>query len=478
MSFRNLQNMERVCPGDKNAQDNACVYSGIMENIQVGIVVLDRDSQSVIFINKTATSILDGVVQARDYESLSSVFLRGNGDDKKTCPPHVPQSMRIGERFIGYTIYPISRGYCWIMLQDITDRKIIQEKNSLLAAVVQSAAESIVILDAEGALQYVNPAFEIITGYAKEEVLGKNFCTFKGGMNSKIFCDEMWEAVEAGEPWEKHLVSSKKDGSRYEEEITIKPVKNNQGEVINFVAVMRDVTEKVRLESIAAAVNNMNNIGYVFSGIRHEIGNPVNSIKVALSVLLDNVETFPQQSIRRYIERSLAEILRLEELLSSLKNFNMYEHPVLQAIDAGPFMYKFLELVQEDFRSQGISIRVIFHPETKTMLADPRALKQILLNILTNSADALEGMDEPKIVIHVFQTLQFVVIRIIDNGCGMSEEEQQNMFRPFYTAKDKGTGLGLIIVRKMLTQMSCSIEITSQKGAGTIVDVSVPLIPK
>ena len=334
------------------------------------------------------------------------------------------------------------------------------------------------ILDADGFFQYVNPAFEIVTGYVKEEVLGKNFCDFKGGVKSKRFCDDMWGAVQDGEPWHNHVVSLKKDGSRYEEEITIKPVKNNQGEFTNFVAVMRDVTEKVRLESIAAAVNNMDNIGYIFSGIRHEIGNPVNSIKVALSVLLDKVETFTQQNIRRYIERSLTEVLRLEELLNSLKNFNMYEHPVNQAIDVEPFMNQFLSLVQEDFRNQDISIRVIIHPETGTMLADPRALKQILLNILTNSADALDGVEDSKIVVHVFRMREFVMIRIIDNGCGMSEEQLQNMFRPFYTTKNNGTGLGLIIVRKMLAQMNCTMDITSQKGAGTIVDVFIPLMDK
>jgi C4-dicarboxylate-specific signal transduction histidine kinase len=170
----------------------------------------------------------------------------------------------------------------------------------------------------------------------------------------------------------------------------------------------------------------------------------------------------------------MTEILRIEELLVSLKSFNMFEQPSLQCIDVASFMRKFVALVHEDFSNDGIVIRTILHPEAQSMQVDPRALQQVLLNILTNSADALEGAEDPKIIMHTFKSGEYVIIRIVDNGCGMTEDQHNDLFKPFVTFKPAGTGLGLTIVRKMLSQMNCVLEITSEKNAGTIVDISVP----
>ena len=234
------------------------------------------------------------------------------------------------------------------------------------------------------------------------------------------------------------------------------------------------LTERLKLESIAAAVNNMNNIGYVFSGIRHEIGNPLNSIKMALSVLLNNIDTYSTRGIKDYLERSMTEILRIEELLVCLKSFNMYEHMSLQRVDVSSYVQKFISLVREDFNSDGIELKSILHPEARFMRVDPRALQQVLLNILTNAADALDGAEDPKIVIHAFRADHRIVLRVSDNGCGMTEEQQDDLFKPFVTSKPTGTGLGLTIAKKMLSQMECFLDIASRTNAGTIVDIAIP----
>lgn len=474
MTMRSMNEEKINCPSVKTPYSDACIYLDIMDNIQAGIIVFDAVSEAIFSLNRMAAQLLKEITPGGDRESSLALLLQHDKERAHAAAPYEPKALQIGERFIGYTVYGIRQGYRLIILRDITDRQIIEENNALLATVVQSAAESIMVLDVKGLVQYVNPAFETVSGYMKEETIGKRFIDVKGGIIPEEKRDDMWATLRKGETWHEHIISSMKDGSRYEEDVTITPVKNQQNNIVNYVAIMRDVTEKVRLESIVAAVNNMNNIGYVFSGIRHEIGNPVNSLKVALSVLLDNIDIYPLQSIRRYIERSLTEILRIEELLTSLRNYNMFEHPSIQAVAVEPFMNTLLSLVREDFLKKGISTKSILHPEAQIMQVDPRALKQILLNILTNAADALDESEEPKIILTAFKLRNHVIIQVIDNGNGMSEEQQQNLFRPFFTTKAHGTGLGLIIVRKMLSQMNCSLDIVSQKNAGTIVDIAVP----
>jgi signal transduction histidine kinase len=151
----------------------------------------------------------------------------------------------------------------------------------------------------------------------------------------------------------------------------------------------------------------------------------------------------------------------------------MYERPHLHHLSVNRFMEQFLSVVREDFKTRGIAITVSVMPGAEFCYADPRALQQILLNFLTNASDALQGRDNPTITLRAFKTEGKIRIQVEDNGCGMTEEEQKALFKPFYTTKAKGTGLGLVIVKKMLTMMKGSVTISSRKNIGTVVDVSI-----
>lgn len=237
---------------------------------------------------------------------------------------------------------------------------------------------------------------------------------------------------------------------------------------------IQDITEKMRLESVADAVNTMDNLGYVFSGIRHEIGNPINSAKMALSVLKDNFDTFPRETVLEFVDRSLDELKRVEFLLRSLRNINMYESPDLSHINLSQFLDDFISLVWADFSDKAICINTDFHLKAKWAYVDPRALQQVLLNIFTNAADALVNQTPKTIEMSTRLRHGFIWIHITDSGCGIADKELDNLFKPFFTLKPQGTGLGLVICRKMLARMNCTIEITSEENIGTTVAISIP----
>ncbi len=239
-------------------------------------------------------------------------------------------------------------------------------------------------------------------------------------------------------------------------------------------AFIRNITEKMRLESIANAVNTMDNLGYVFSGIRHEIGNPINSAKMALSVLKENIYEFPIETILEFVERSMDELLRVESLLKSLRNINMYEKPVPESINLAKFLDRFISLVWEDFSNSGIRINTTFHPNAQFAFVDSRALQQVLLNIFTNAADAMVNSNKKIIDVSTICQHGFLWLRISDTGCGISQENRDDIFKPFFTTKTQGTGLGLVISRKMLAQMNCTIDIEANSEGGTTVAISIP----
>ena len=137
-------------------------------------------------------------------------------------------------------------------------------------------------------------------------------------------------------------------------------------------------------------------------------------------------------------------------------------------------MEKFRPLVSKDLGNRGIGIKTIFPSVDVWALTDPRALQQVLLNLVTNAADACEGREGSEIVIEIHKKRDLITIAVKDNGCGMTEEQQQELFKPFFTSKTKGTGLGLVIVKKMLTAMKSTIDIESRENEGTTVTMFLP----
>nr|MBP7342798.1 ATP-binding protein [Syntrophaceae bacterium] len=235
--------------------------------------------------------------------------------------------------------------------------------------------------------------------------------------------------------------------------------------------IIRDITERIRLESIAEAVNSMDNISYVFSGIRHELGNPINSIKMTLSVLKRNLSDYSPAAVEKYVDRAMTEISRVEFLLQALKSFSIFEHPEIQNITIDDFLTRFIALVGNDLRQAGIKIVKAVDPNVATIAADPRLLHQVMMNLITNASDALAERSAKNITIRASRQDGLVALIVEDNGCGMSEETQSSLFKPFFTTKSRGTGLGLMITLKMVTQMKGNMDVKSAKDKGTRVTV-------
>ena len=239
--------------------------------------------------------------------------------------------------------------------------------------------------------------------------------------------------------------------------------------------MLRDITREEHMESVAEALTVVSNIGYIFSGVRHEIGNPLNNIKMTLSVLREKLDDFPRDKIIHYIDRSLGEINRIEYLLNLLKTYNLYEKTAIQDVDLAVFLYKFQSLAGTDMEKSGVVLELKLQGDNLIASADPRALHQVLLNLVTNASEALHCVLNPRIVISACRDGNHITITVEDNGHGMSEEQLKGLFKPFVTHKRKGTGLGLVFSRKMLAKMDGSIEAKSEEGVGTTMAITLPV---
>ncbi|MCK5070823.1 MAG: PAS domain S-box protein, partial [Desulfocapsa sp.] len=367
-----------------------------------------------------------------------------------------------------------------LFIANILTMAISSQQNRLerdrLATVVEQSSDCIIIISKNGSILYANPACETVTGYPPQTIIGKNIKNLYPPAVRRGLWYKIKDALATGEIWTGQFDNYRKDKTRYKEEMTLSPVYDQEGRVSNQVIVKRDITENKRLESIAEAANLTDNIGFIFSSIRHELGNPINSIKVSLSVLESNLETYNKEDVSRFIHRGLSDIGRVEYLLKALRNFSIFERPDLQKTDMKILLDKLVQLTEKDLAKQNI-ILTIRHPDKSLMgMLDPRAFMQVMLNLTTNAVAALDSRSDKRISISLIQRHKNQITFIFeDNGHGMGEDTVSNLFRPFFTTKAKGTGLGLVIVKKMLSKMNCSITASSIKERGTRMEIIIPV---
>lgn len=480
---------ERKQSADRLKKQNDFLYS-ILESLTHPLIVIDAKTYNINVANSAA--------RTQDFHMNSCCFESGEkktrpcGMEKGICPVKEVKHKR--KPVVVSHVYKTSQGEDKIQeihgfpqfdstgklsqvilyILDISEQEKTKLKYQMLSTVVQQSTDSILITDIDGTIEYVNPAFKRVTGFSDADIIGKNKIMLKSGRHDHRFYENIENHLKDGITWMGNRVSRKKNNTLFEEKIRISPIKDDHEKIVKHVSISRDITKEKRLEAIAEAANLMTNIGYIFSGIRHEIGNPINSIKLALTVLNNNFDTYSNEKKLEFTKRSLDEVIRVEYLLKALRNFSMFETPDTKNVLINSFIDNFVNLIKDDFKKKGIRIQAELLPRPVMGITDPRALHQVFLNLLTNAADALNEVEAPLIIIKLKASEGLIRVEVIDNGCGMDDDEQNNLFKPFYTSKQKGTGLGLVIVKKMLAKMQSTIKIKSRKNFGTRVMLFIP----
>jgi signal transduction histidine kinase len=217
-------------------------------------------------------------------------------------------------------------------------------------------------------------------------------------------------------------------------------------------------------------------LGHIFAGLRHEIGNPVNAIKLALTVLLEKLGSIDEAKIRRLTERSLSDVGRVERLLERLSAFNVFGDLAPAEVDVGACVAELVRLTAMDLRKRGVALSVTLPREPARALVDERATQQVLLALLDNALNALDEARAPRVLVEVGVDAHEVILRLSDNGCGIPEALLETVFLPLFSTKAGGSGLGLAIARGLLTRMNGTITLESREGAGTVASIRLPRV--
>ena len=372
--------------------------------------------------------------------------------------------------------------------RDITERKQAEEANARLATAVQQAAEAIVITDSKATILYVNPAFERITGYISSEIVGQNPRILKSGRHNAAFYQQMWDTLSHRKVWAGRVINKKKNGTLYEEETSISPVFDSNGAIVNYVAVKRDVTQEVALETQLRQAQKMEIIGQLAGGVSHDFNNILTVIQGNASLLL-NAELKPAektectQQILHAAERAAS--LTRQLLMFSRKQVMQPANLSLNEVVAQ--MTKMLRRVI----GENISLQSNYAANLPLIHGDPGMIEQILMNLVVNARDAMPAGGGLTITTGVkrFDREQAdpipgaspglrVWLAVSDTGHGVAPENLPRIFEPFFTTKEvgKGTGLGLATVYGIVQQHHGWITVTSEVNKGTTFQIHFPAV--
>jgi len=397
--------------------------------------------------------------------------------------------------------------------QEIKDKTSIQEKQNRLITAIENIAEAVVITDPEGHIIYANPVFTKVTGYSVQEALGKNPRFLKSGYHDAEFYRQFWQTLLRGETWTGRFRNKKKDGTLYFEDTTVSSVKDSNGRIVNYVAVKRDVTKELEMESQLHQARKLESIGQLAAGIAHEINTPMQFIGSNMEFLdeasrkmssftksiQEVMETSPPEiteklrsaldeadweymleEVPRAIKQSKSGILRVTSIVKAMKEFSHSSSKEKEHADLNSIIETTILISQNEWKYVSeITTDLAKGIPSVSCFADE--LGQVVLNLIVNAAHAIgerlsatPGNHKGEIHISTRASGSFVEMRIKDTGSGIPMEIRDKVFDPFFTTKEvgRGTGQGLAISYNVIVEKhggTISFETVEDKGTTFIV---------
>jgi len=392
-----------------------------------------------------------------------------------TCEWHNTPLIRKDGKVIGVTS----------LCRDISKEQRQKMELNRLQQAIEHAGESFMITDADANIEYVNPAFSEITGYAAEEVLGKTPKMLNSGRQDDRFYQNFWQKIKSGETWHGSLIDKRKDGSLYPALMSVAPVFDDNGIISYYISIQQDMSEHEELEGKFRQAQKMEALGTLVGGIAHDFNN-------VLAGMLGNLylvkkKTTANADVQIKLKRIEDAGYRAAEMIKQLLTFARKGESELSPLWVQPFIKEILKLAHSAI-PENIELLSDLGKQDYQIMGDASQIQQMMLNLIVNASHALEGMGKPVITVSMcmfdpddgflfihrnLDDKPLLRITVSDNGCGISKANIDKVFEPFFTTKEegKGTGLGLAMVYGSMQNHGGAIDVESEEGQGTCMNL-------
>jgi PAS domain S-box-containing protein len=384
---------------------------------------------------------------------------------------------------------PIRLAICNVIYTYCKERQRQKAEGTLrkLWPAVEQSADLVVITDREGVIEYVNPAFEALTGYSRVDVMHQTPRILKSGQQASDIYRELWQTILSGNVYRGVMVNRKKNGDTFVVEKTITPLPDSEGRITHFISNDRDITERRRLENQLQQAQKMDAIGRLAGGVAHDFNNLLMVISSYAELTLDALA--PQHPLRRYVNEIQKASRRASDLTRQLLAFGRKQMQTLQFLDLNSIIEDINKMLP---RLIGEDIELVFAPgkQLGKVKADPVQIEQVVMNLAANARDAMPRGG--KLVIETASVSlgddyvqghsivppgEYVLLAVTDSGQGIAAERLSHIFEPFYTTKaeGKGTGLGLATVYGIVKQKSrVCLGVQRARSGNHLQDLSAP----
>jgi PAS domain S-box-containing protein len=350
----------------------------------------------------------------------------------------------------------------------------LNRERERLLAVLESAGDAIVITDNHGAVDYVNPTWEQLTGFSSKEAVGQPLSVFQSKQIPLEVYNKMWSTIQAGWVWRGDLLDQRQDGAPLEVNLTLAPVFHEDGNIVNFVGVFRDVSHLKKLERMKDEF---------LSTAAHELRNPITSI-LGFSELLMTRTDLSEEERKRFLQYINEHASHLKKLVGDLLDISRIDSGAgiitrVAALSLPPLFEQEMQAWQAANPKHAYRLQV--DSNCPKVYADHDRILQVMRNLLSNATKY--SPSGGTITLNALQVGGYLEITVADEGIGMTEEEQSHIFEKFWRADASstaigGTGLGLVIVKHIVEQHGGHIWINSDKGKGTTVHFTLPLVDR
>ncbi len=356
---------------------------------------------------------------------------------------------------------------------DISERKRAEDRLLLQSTALAAAANAIAITDPDGVIQWVNPAFTILTGYSSSELTGTSLWALKSGGSDHAPVDDITATTSDGLVWQGELVNRRKDGRLYTEEMTVTPVQSEDAEIGHLIAVQQDISERKQMMEQLLQAHKMEAVGRLAGGVAHDFNN-------LLQAMLGATDLLRQQAAGQ--EDALSRLSELEEhvrrgsqLTRQLLLFSRHDTERQERLDLNDVVHGTVKLLHRLLRE---NIDLVFVPADidLPLLADRGQIEQVVMNLAVNACDAMPRGG--RLFLSTGRDAETAWIEVSDSGEGIPDEIRDQLFEPFFTTKDpgKGTGLGLSVVQGIVTKLGGTIDVESRVGEGTNIRIAFPSV--
>ncbi|KJU84274.1 sensory box histidine kinase/response regulator [Candidatus Magnetobacterium bavaricum] len=375
-------------------------------------------------------------------------------------------------------------------VNDVTECKQAEEQLIKLSSAIVQSPVAVVITDLKGRIDFVNPKFVTMTGYTRDEVMGKTPNMLQSGSTPRAIYVDLWKSITAGNTWHGELLNKRKNNTFYWNNITISPIRDAEGNITHYLSVNEDITERKEIEEALKKAKEASEVANkakseFLANITHEIRTPMNAIIGMTEFVLDT-ELKKQQ--RDYLDLVLTSANSLLTILNSILDFSKIEAGKLDiesiAFDIYPLVENIFDTLSMQAHKKGIELYCRIKPNVPTrLIGDPARLSQVIINIVGNAIKFTEEGEVAAIVNIEPDSLDGNTIMlhfsVSDTGIGIQQDKIDYIFSTFSqadgstTRKYGGTGLGLTISRQLVSLMGGDIWVESKEGSGSTFHFTV-----